>query len=245
MAAFYDVVIIGGGQAGLAGSWHLHKRGIEHLVLERDRVGERWRSERWDSLRFQFPNWALQLPGWRYDGPDPDDFASAAEILTLLGAYADPLRSVLQEHTPVTAVLHADQGWLVQTPYRAVRCRAVVLATGPFQRPLVPALAGGLPPGVVQLHSRDYRNPGQVPGGAVLIAGSGGSGTQIAEELADVGLRVHLAASAHRTLPPATGAATHGGGCVRWARSKPPSPTYPKVCRHPRCCSPGPPAATT
>ena len=122
----------------------------------------------------------------------------------------------------------------MQTPYRAVRCRAVVLATGPFQRPLVPAL----PPGVVQLHSRDYRNPGQVPGGAVLIVGSGGSGTQIAEELADVGLRVHLAASAHRTLPPATGAATHGGGCVRWARSKPPSPTYPKVCRHPRCCSP-------
>ena len=100
----HDVVVIGAGQSGLAMSWHLHDRDIDHVVLERGAVGQRWRTERWDSLRFQFPNWSLELLGWRYDGPDPDGFAHHSEVAAVIDTYAAPPRSVVRENTGVTAL---------------------------------------------------------------------------------------------------------------------------------------------
>lgn len=199
-----DAAIVGGGQAGLAMSRELHDQGVEHVVLERGRVGQSWRTERWDSLAFQFPNWSLQLPGWRYDGPDPDDFAGHGEIAATLDAYAAPLRSVLREHTEVTDARPADagSGWLITTADGTLRCRSLIVATGPFQHPSVPpSLADAVPTDVTQLHSSHYRNPDQLPPGPVLVVGSGGSGSQIAEELCEAGRRVHLAISRHRRVP--------------------------------------------
>jgi putative flavoprotein involved in K+ transport len=198
-----DVVVIGAGQAGLAMSWQLRERGMEHVVLERGRVGQRWRTERWDSLAFQFPNWSLNLPGLAYDGPDPDGFAHYSEVLARIERYAALHSAPVREHIEVHSVTPADSdaGWVVTTGGGTLACRAVVLATGPFQKPLVPALASGLPSHIVQIHSSHYRNPGQLPPGGVLVVGSGGSGAQIAEELLEAGRRVHLAVNRYRRIP--------------------------------------------
>jgi putative flavoprotein involved in K+ transport len=198
-----DVVIIGAGQAGLAMSWQLRERGMEHVVLERGRVGQRWRTERWDSLAFQFPNWSLSLPGLAYDGPEPDGFAHHSEVLARIERYAALQSAPVREQVEVHSVTPADSGagWVVTTGGRTLACRAIVLATGPFQKPLVPAQASGLPSGIVQIHSSHYRNPGQLPPGGVLVVGSGGSGAQIAEELLEAGRRVHLAVNRYRRIP--------------------------------------------
>ena len=193
--------MVGAGQAGLAVSHLLAERGIEHVMLERARAGHRWRSERWDSLRFQFPNWCLELPGWHYEGSDPDGFAHHDEIADVIESYGRHLREYLREGTPVTEVRREGQEWSVATPTGGITCRSVVLATGPFQEPVISPLAAGVPEGISQLHSRDYRNPSALPAGAVLVVGGGGSGTQIAEELCEAGRVVHLAASTHRWVP--------------------------------------------
>ena len=125
----HDVVVIGGGQAGLAMSAVLRERGRDHVVLERHRVAERWRTERWDSLRFQFPNWSLTLPGFRYAGDDPDGFATAAEIAGLIEGYAAD--APVREHTEVRALDREDDGFRVTTTDGGLRARRVVVATGP------------------------------------------------------------------------------------------------------------------
>jgi putative flavoprotein involved in K+ transport len=199
MSAQLDVVVIGGGQAGLAMSAVLRDRGRDHVVLERYRTGERWRSERWDSLRFQFPNWSIALPGFHYEGSDPDGFATADEIARLIHGYAAD--TPVREHTDARTVERDGDGYVVTTNRGRLRARRVVLATGPFQRPRIPSTAAGVPAGLVQTDPTRYRNPDGLPPGAVLVVGAGASGIQIADELAGAGRTVLLAVSRHRRVP--------------------------------------------
>jgi putative flavoprotein involved in K+ transport len=195
----HDTIVIGGGQAGLAISAVLRDRGREHVVLERQRVGERWRSERWNSLRFQFPNWSIELPSFRYVADDPGGFATAAEILRLLAEYATD--APVREHTNVIAVRRDGDYFTVTTDIGVLRAQHVVIATGPFQRPRIPSIWSDLPTGILQTDPTHYRAPESLPDGAVLVVGSGASGTQIADELLDTGRRVFLAVSRHRRVP--------------------------------------------
>jgi putative flavoprotein involved in K+ transport len=199
MVDCHDVVVIGAGQAGLAMSAVLSDRGREHVVLERSRVAERWRSERWDSLRFQFPNWSIAMPGYRYSGADPDGFAPAAEIAGLLQGYA--AAAPVREQTEVVSLDWSGSGFSIVTSDDTLQARHVVVATGPFQRPRIPPQASQLPANIVQTDPTRYRNPGRLPPGAVLVVGAGASGIQIAEELVGAGRTVFLAVSRHRRTP--------------------------------------------
>ena len=201
MRESHDTVIIGGGQAGLAMSSVLRRHGREHVVLERRRIGERWRTERWDSLRFQFPNWTVQLPECRYAGDDPDGFAHYGEILRFLEDYAASTRAPVREHTEVVGCEADDTGFVLSTTDSVLHARRVVVATGPFQRPLIPQPAHDIPPSVLQTDPTRYRCPAQLPDGAVLVVGSGASGCQIADELLHAGRRVYLSVSRHRRAP--------------------------------------------
>jgi putative flavoprotein involved in K+ transport len=195
-------LIIGGGQAGLAMSHHLTQRGLAHLVLERHRIAERWRSERWDGLKFQFPNWSVRLPDFPFAHGDPDGFATGREIADFITAYAAFIAAPIRCGVSVTALRCRDEGarFVAETSHGPIEADNVVVATGPYQRPVIPAL---LPdhPAVFQLHASRYQNPGQLPPGAVLVVGAGASGAQIAEELTRAGRRVYLSVGRHRRLP--------------------------------------------
>lgn len=201
MREHFDTVVVGGGQAGLAMSRVLTQRGREHVVFERGRVGERWRTERWDSLRFQFPNWALRLPGYRYGGDDPDGFAHYSEISRIIDAYATAQAVPVREGCAVVSLDRGADGFLLTTADGEVGARRVVVATGPFQRPMIPAIAADLPASLFQTDPTRYRCPDDLPDGAVLIVGSGASGCQIADELHHAGRTVYLSVSRHRRVP--------------------------------------------
>jgi putative flavoprotein involved in K+ transport len=203
MRDHHDTVIIGGGQAGLAMSAVLQQHGREHVVLERREVGERWRTERWDSLRFQFPNWSLQLPGYSYTGSDPDGFAHYGEILRLIGDYAVSTRAPLREHTEAVGLAEAGDGtgFVVSLPDGTMHAHRVVVATGPFQHPSLPQMSQDVSPSVLQTDPTRYRCPAELPAGAVLVVGSGASGCQIADELLRAGRTVYLSVSRHRRAP--------------------------------------------
>ncbi len=203
MGGDHDTVIIGGGHAGLAMSAVLTDDGREHLVLERGRVGERWRTERWDSLRFQFPNWTLRLPRYRYEGPHPDAFAHHSEITRLLEDYAATVEAPVRTGVTVLALTRDDSNgtFHITTTDGPVTARRVVVATGPFHRPRPSPLAAGLPAGIRQTDPTRYRCPDDLPDGAVLVVGSGASGYQIADELCRAGRGVILSVSPHRRAP--------------------------------------------
>jgi putative flavoprotein involved in K+ transport len=198
-----EVVIVGGGQAGLAMSYYLTEQGRSHVVLEQARLVESWRTKRWDSLRKIAPNWTFRLPGFAYAGDDPDGFMGKDEVVTDLEAYARSFAAPVREGVRVTAVDRnpAGAGFLVRTDDGALAASQVVLATGALQRPHVPECAAGLPPGVAQLDPYTYRNPAALPPGAVLVVGSGESGCQIAEELVRSGRRVYLCVGRSWWLP--------------------------------------------
>jgi putative flavoprotein involved in K+ transport len=206
-----ETVIVGGGQAGLAMSHHLSQRGREHIVLERKRVAERWRSERWDSLRFQAPNWNVRLPGYPLQGVDPDAFATKDAIAHFIASFAARIQAPL--HCGVAArALRQKPGscrLVVETCDGTIEAKNVVLATGPYQ---VPADTLPIEADVHQLHSSQYRNPEALPPGAVLVIGSGNSGCQIAEELCEAGRRVFLSVSAHQRTP----RRYRGKDCIWW-----------------------------
>ncbi|RUW27454.1 FAD-dependent oxidoreductase [Mesorhizobium sp. M4B.F.Ca.ET.215.01.1.1] len=199
----HDTVIIGGGQAGLAMSYHLRQRGRQHIVLERFTVAERWRSERWDSLRFQLPNRWLDLPGKPYAGTEPDGFVHHSEVLRFLVDYAAEIEAPVRTGVEVTGLSRDDRGaaYHLETANGPIRARHVVIATGPFQRPIVPGYSHAVPASICQIDATCYRNPQQLPPGAVLVVGSGNSGCQIADELLRSGRRVFLAVSRHSRVP--------------------------------------------
>jgi putative flavoprotein involved in K+ transport len=206
-----DAVVIGAGQAGLAVSRCLSDRRIGHVVLERGRVAQRWRSERWDSLRLLTPNWMTRLPGWSYRGPDPHGFMTAGEVVAFFEGYAQSCAAPLEEDTAVERMIAVDDGFVVDTTRGAWRAANVVIATGWCDRPAVPPIAALLDPAVVQLSAAAYRNPGALPAGGVLVVGASATGVQLADELAHAGRDVVLSVGSHTRLP-----RSHRGMDIYW-----------------------------
>ena len=196
-----DTIIIGGGQAGLAMSRCLTDRGVEHVILERGRVAERWRSERWDSLRLLTPRWQSRLPGWRYRGPNPDGFMTKAEVVGYLDEYARSFRAPLHTGVAVTRVQGRGDAIEVQTDAGGWESSNVVIATGHCARAAVPGFAAELASDVDQLVPTQYRNPQQLRGGGVLVVGASATGVQLAAELARTGRQVILAVGSHVRMP--------------------------------------------
>ena len=195
-----ETLVIGGGQAGLTMSHRLKQRALSHLVLERHRIAERWRSERWDGLRFQFPNWSVQLPDFAFPHHDPDAFAATGEILKFIEDYAAFVDPPIRCGVAVTRLSRDGTGFLAETKDGVIAARNVVIATGPYQRPVEPDLLRDSPacfrstPAVTPTRQ-------QLPEGAVLVIGGGASGAQIADELCRAGRRVLLAISQHTRMP--------------------------------------------
>jgi putative flavoprotein involved in K+ transport len=198
-----ETVVIGAGQAGLAASRCLAERSIDHVVLERGRLAERWRSERWDSLRLLTPNWMTRVPGWTYAGSDPQEFMTAAEVVTFLQGYGRASRAPVEEWSAVER-LDADAdggGFQLATASRSWRARNVVMATGWCDLPVVPAIARELDPRIHQVVPSAYRNTASLPDGGVLVVGASATGVQLAEELRGSGREVVLAVGSHTRLP--------------------------------------------
>jgi putative flavoprotein involved in K+ transport len=193
-----DTVVIGAGHAGLAVSRLLTAARRDHVVLERGRVAERWRSERWDSLHLLTPNWMTRLPGRPYNGPDPDGFSSASAFADDLDEYAASFAAPILTDTTVLKVSSAPAGdYRVDTDRGTWRTTNVVIATGPHG---IPTLPSDLPADAV-ITAADYRNPGQLPAGGVLVIGASSSGVQLADELNHAGREVVLAVGRHSRLP--------------------------------------------
>jgi putative flavoprotein involved in K+ transport len=196
-----EVLVVGAGQAGIAMSEHLSSHGVAHLVLERDRIAERWRSWRWDSLVANGPAWHDRFPGLEFD-IDPDGFATKEEVADYFVSYAEKVDAPIRTGVEVISVRKNSgrTGFRVETSHGTIEARYVVAATGPFQRPITPAVVPDSA-GVHQIHSNSYRNPQQLPAGAVLIVGAGSSGVQIADELQQSGRQVYLAVGPHDRPP--------------------------------------------
>ncbi|MGW3283149.1 MSMEG_0569 family flavin-dependent oxidoreductase [Streptomyces sp. NPDC001002] len=211
--AHFPVAVIGGGQAGLSVSHCLRERGIDHVVVEANRVGHEWRSRRWDSFCLVTPNWQCRLPGYPYRGDDPDGFMVRDEIVRYLEGYVAHFRPPLVEGVSVTRVRRSATGtYELATTAGDFTADQVVVATGPYHRPRIPRAAERLPAGIEQVHSSAYRNPGQLPDGAVLVVGTGQSGCQIAEDLHLAGQQVHLAVGS----APRVARFYRGRDCVAW-----------------------------
>jgi putative flavoprotein involved in K+ transport len=187
------VIVVGGGQAGLSMSYCLKERCIDHLVFEKHRLGEAWRSKRWDSFCLVTPNWQCQLPGFDYTGNDPHGFMAKEEIVQYLEAYARSFNPPVKEGVLVFNLRAHESGvFEIKTSEGDYFADQVVIATGGYQIETIPRIAERFPPAVKQLHSADYKNPESLSAGAVLVVGSGQSGCQIAEDLHLAGRQVHL-----------------------------------------------------
>ena len=197
-----EVLVVGGGQAGLAMSEHLSVGGVPHLVLERGRIAERWRSERWDSLMANGPAWHDRFPPLEFDGLDPDAFAGKEAVADYFVSYAEKIAAPIRTGVEVASVRRREDGagCRAHTSEGTVDARYVVAATGPFQRPVIPPVVPA-DAGPLQLHSSGYRNADQLPPGAVLVVGAGSSGVQIADELLRAGRQVFLSVGRHDRPP--------------------------------------------
>lgn len=213
MGGHFDVVVIGGGQAGLAVSYHLTARGIDHVVLERGRVGQTWR-DRWDSFCLVTPNWSVKLPGGEYDADDPDGYLPRDEIVAHLERYAASFSAPVREGIAVTSL---SGGFRLETSEGELSAAAVVVCTGAYQRPHRPAGAETLPPGLVAIDAEGYTNPNAMPPGRVLVVGSGQTGCQLAEELLEAGRDVVLACGRAPWAPRRVG----GRDIVAWLDETP------------------------
>ena len=197
-----DTLVVGAGQAGVALSEHLSGCDVPHLILERHRIAERWRSERWDSLVANGPAWHDRFPGMVFPGGDPDAFISKEEVADYFVAYAEKIAAPIRCGVEVKEVrrIAGRPGFRVETSEGVIEAQSVVAATGPFQRPVIPRIVPEDAP-ILQMHSNSYRNPTQLPDGAVLVVGAGSSGVQIADELARAGKHVYLSVGPHDRPP--------------------------------------------
>jgi putative flavoprotein involved in K+ transport len=197
-----EAVVVGAGQAGLAMSAHLNEAGIPHVVLERSRIAERWRSERWDGLVANGPAWHDCYPGLEFPGFGPDEFVPKEKVADAFVAFASKMKLPVRSSVNVMSVrkIEGHRGFRVETSSGTIEANFVIAATGAFQTPdfpqLVPASAG-----ITQMHSTAYRNPAQLPEDAVLVVGAGSSGAQIADELLRAGRRVYLSIGPHDRPP--------------------------------------------
>jgi putative flavoprotein involved in K+ transport len=192
-----DAIVVGAGWAGLGVSYYLTQASLRHRVLERGRVGETWRTQRWDSFRMNIPNVQSVMPGDHYSGPEPEGAMTRDEFVTLLEDFAGRNRLPIEPHCEVTELApdQADGVYRLVTARGTLRTRNVVIASGNLNCPLRPTWAAGLPRSLCQIDASAYRNPGALHPGAVLVVGSGQSGGQIAEDLARTGRSVFLATS--------------------------------------------------
>lgn len=193
MTTHYSVAIVGGGQAGLSMSYCLQERGIDHIIFEKNQIGYSWRSLRWDSFCLVTPNWQCTLPGYHYPGDDPDGFMQRDEIVQYIEDYAASFNPPIKEGVEVLR-LHRSDGkiFALNTSIGDFTCDRVVIATGGYHRPKIPALSERLSPDILQIHSSEYKNPQSLPNRPILIVGTGQSGCQIAEDLHLAGKKVHL-----------------------------------------------------
>ena len=196
-----ETVIIGAGQAGLAMSRCLTDLAIDHVILERGQVAERWRTERWDSLRLLTPNWQSRLPEYRYDGADPDGFMTMPEMIRFLESYSRSFTPPVESGTTVQEVEPTASGFRVRTTRGMWTASTVVIATGHCDVPFVPPAASRLPAHIYQISPSAYRNPEQLPPGNVLVVGASASGIQLAEEIHRSGRPVTLAVGSHIRSP--------------------------------------------
>jgi len=193
MKTHYSVLVVGGGQAGLAVSYYLKQRNIDHLIFEKHHIAYSWQDKRWDSFCLVTPNWQCQLPGFPYAGDDPDGFMLKSEVVQYVRDYAASFAAPVQEGVAVRRVQPlAGDRFEVDTSIGTFTADQVVIATGGYHTPRIPRVAERLPRSIQQLHSSQYRNPEQLPAGDVMVVGTGQSGCQIAEDLHLAGCRVHL-----------------------------------------------------
>ena len=201
LAGAVDVVVIGAGHCGLAVSRCLTERSIEHVVLERGKVANSWRHERWDSLRLLTPNWQSQLPGYGYRGSDPDGFMTAKEVVEFIDGYADFVSAPIRDNTTVTAVSRDETGYRVETDSGEWSCRGIVVASGENNCPKVPPLSAAIPSSIATYTGHSYRNPDQLPEGGALVVGASATGLQIADEIHRSGRPVTIAVGEHIRMP--------------------------------------------
>jgi putative flavoprotein involved in K+ transport len=190
-------VVIGAGHSGLAISRCLSERAIDHVVLERNEVANAWRTERWDSLRLLTPNWQCRLPGYSYAGDDPDGFMTMPQVVDFITGYAKYIAAPVQTGTTVTSVRRTDDGYRVVTDNGEWQCDTVVLASGAFNVPHLPAFAGAVPATVTTITPSEYRNPDTLPEGGVLVVGASATGVQVAHEIQRSGRQVTLSVGEH------------------------------------------------
>jgi putative flavoprotein involved in K+ transport len=204
-------VVIGAGHAGLATSRCLTERSIDHVVLERGEVANSWRRERWDSLRLLTPNWQSRLPGYRYNGADPDGFMTMADVIEFVSRFAVLTNAPVRTHTTVTSVTRLDGRYHVVTDRGELCCRTLVVASGACNVPHLPALRRAVPESVESLTPFDYRNPNQLPSGGVLVVGASATGVQLADEIHRSFRPVTLSVGEHVRLP-----RTYRGRDILW-----------------------------
>lgn len=196
---------------GLAASRYLSERSIDHVVLERGEVANSWRRERWDSLRLLTPNWQSRLPGFQYDGSDPDGYMTMGEVIGFISRFAATSRAPVRAHTAVTGVKRSANGYEVATSNGDLRCRTVVIASGACNVASVPALAAQVPPSLASFTPFNYRNADSLPDGGVLVVGASATGVQLADEIVRSGRPVTLSVGEHVRLP-----RTYRGRDVLW-----------------------------
>ncbi|RFA21058.1 MSMEG_0569 family flavin-dependent oxidoreductase [Subtercola boreus] len=190
----HTVVIIGAGQAGLSASWHLTQQGVEHVLLERGTIAHEWKDGRWDNFTLVTPNWQCALPGYEYAGDDREGFMKRDLVYDFVRDYASTFRAPVREHVEVVELTEgATGGFALDTTAGRLTADSVVVATGGYHKPIIPASAERLPRWITQVHSSEYKNAADLPPGAILVVGTGQSGAQIAEDLHLEGRKVHLA----------------------------------------------------